>query len=51
MKVAWNLCEVEGGNSNLTPEERDGTKRLQDRIRKKEVVVATTDKSGKLVVC
>ena len=37
--------EVKG---NLTEEEKDGLRRLQKRIREKEVVILKTDKSGRL---
>ena len=37
--------EVRG---NLTMEEKDGLRRLQKRIKEKEVVILKTDKSGKL---
>ena len=39
--------EVRG---NLTEEEKDGLKRLQKRIKEKQIVIVKTDKSGKLCV-
>ena len=39
--------EVKG---NLTEEEKDGLKSLQNRIKNKEIIILKTDKSGKLCV-
>ena len=45
MKDIGKKGEVRG---NLTEEEKDGLKRLQKRIKDREVIIMKTDKSGKL---
>ena len=44
-------CNQEGEQKpNLSPEEQEGLKTLRDRIKKKEILVMKTDKSGKMCV-
>ena len=44
-------CKKDGKQpSNLTPAQETGLKRLQKRIKEKEIVVMMTDKSNKLAV-
>ena len=53
LDILGKAREVKGStkrNSNLTKEDDIGKRSLLDRVRKGEIVIATTDKSGKLVV-
>ena len=45
-------CDEKGNQkeSNLTEKERRGMKKLQKRVKNKEVVINTTDKSGRLCI-
>ena len=45
-------CDDKGNikNSNLSNEENDGLKEIKECIKKKEIIVSTTDKSGRFVV-
>ena len=48
-KYTEEVCNKKGEvKGNLTEEEKDGLKRLQKRIKEKEVVILKTDKSGKM---
>ena len=50
MEVAKNYKNGNKTNSNLTQTERDGKRKLQERIKRGEIVIAATDKSGKIGV-
>ena len=53
LDILGKAREVKGSierNSNITKKEDIGKCSLLDRVRKGEIVIATTDKSGKLVV-
>ena len=50
-KYRGEVCNKRGEvQGNLTPEEKDGLRSLQKRIKNHEIVVLKTDKSGKLCV-
>ena len=46
------FCDEKGNikKSNLTPAQQDGKNKLRRRVKRLEIVVGTTDKSGKYVV-
>ena len=46
-------CDSKGQikESNYSEQERRGTKKLKTRIKNKEIVIRSTDKSHKLCVC